>query len=170
MGQLVLRIKDLSNLPEIVLPEGYGIHTARLDSKRVWEKIIESSFDMHEDFDVKMDRPNLTRDRIFFVEIEGVDVATCCFYDHWDYQGEAFLHMLATKKEASRKGAGKLALVATLRKVRSMGYESAVLTTDDFRVSALRLYLDLGFRPVIDTEETEARWEAIYKELGKRYV
>ena len=39
------------------------------------------------------------------------------------------------------------------------------LTTDDFRLPAIVTYLRMGFRPVIDTEETRERWERVCEKI-----
>ena len=39
--QLVMKLADLEQIPPLVLPEGYQIHTADVHSREVWEAIGE---------------------------------------------------------------------------------------------------------------------------------
>lgn len=55
-----------------------------------------------------------------------------------------------------------------LRKFRSDGLESAMLQTDDFRLPAIRTYLNLGFTPMIVHENQFARWVLVFAQLGLR--
>lgn len=167
MRQVVMRHEDLEHLPELILPENYRIHTADVDCVAAWEAIVESSFEAHCDYSDKTARPGWSPERMYFVEINGVDVATATSYDHPDYPGYGFLHMVATHKAAARKGAGSLAVLAVLHGLREMGKMGCVLTTDDFRLPAIKMYLSLGFVPEENDDEMVSRWKAIRKQLKR---
>ncbi len=47
----------------------------------------------------------------------------------------------------------------------SRGYERIVLSTDDWRLPALKTYLKLGFLPNLCREDMPDRWRAIYQKL-----
>lgn len=165
--QLVMKLADLEQIPPLVLPEGYQIHTADVHSREVWEAIVESAFDAKIDYTEKLDRPALVPEtRCWFVTVNGTDVATASSYNNKDYPGLGFLHMVATRKDARGLGAGRLAVLAVLHGLARCGLHGCVLTTDDFRLPAIGLYLSLGFVPVIDGEEMRQRWDQIYQQLN----
>lgn len=166
--QVLMIRPNLDNLPPLCLPPYYAIHSGSKESIPAWEAICESAFGGHSDYAEKTNRPGLTSERILFVQIQGKDVATAASYDHKDYPGLGFLHMVATHKDALGKGAGRLAVLAVLHGLSAYGAAGAVLTTDDFRLPAINLYLSLGFNPVEDDEEMRCRWNAIRQKLSER--
>ena len=74
--------------------------------------------------------------------------------------------MVGTRKDCLGKGAGSLVTLAVLNWLKQHGYKSAVLSTDDWRLPALKMYYKLGFRPVNNREDMPARWAEVYKNLG----
>jgi hypothetical protein len=46
------------------------------------------------------------------------------------------------------------------------GCHGAYLTTDDFRVPAIRSYLRAGFLPVLYQEDMAQRWAAVLQAMG----
>lgn len=166
--QLVMIRPDLENLPPLRLPPYYAIHSGCKESIPAWEDIVESAFGWHADYAEKTNRPGLTPERVLFVQIHGRDVATAASYDHKDYPGLGFLHMVAAHKDAMGMGAGRLAVLGVLHGLSAYGVKGAVLTTDDFRLPAISLYLSLGFQPVENDEEMRERWNAIRQALSER--
>ena len=119
--QLVMKLADLEQIPPLVLPEGYQIHTADVHSREVWEAIVESAFDAKIDYTEKLDRPALVPEtRCWFVTVNGTDVATASSYNNKDYPGLGFLHMVATRKDARGLGAGRLLSCMDLRAAACM--------------------------------------------------
>ena len=47
------------------------------------------------------------------------------------------------------------------------GLSAVYLTTDDFRIPAIRAYLKMGFVPVISSEDLRIRWEKIFAGLPR---
>ncbi len=50
--------------------------------------------------------------------------------------------------------------------LKNEGMETAYLTTDDWRIPAIKSYLRIGFEPDVSTEDFAMRWEKINEELG----
>ena len=76
--------------------------------------------------------------------------------------------MVGTRPSARGQGAGRLALIAALNSLAARGYRSTVLSTDDWRLPAISLYLSLGFEPVMEHESHPERWKKIFAELELR--
>ena len=49
------------------------------------------------------------------------------------------------------------------------GIARILLNSDDWRLAALKTYLNLGFLPVLNDFDMADRWQAIYEKLGVRY-
>jgi mycothiol synthase len=49
---------------------------------------------------------------------------------------------------------------------KNNGFEDVELTTDDWRLAAVKQYLRLGFQPVIDDDSAKNRWLQLIKKLN----
>ena len=49
--------------------------------------------------------------------------------------------------------------------MKTAGMQTASLKTDDFRVAAIKVYLGVGFRPDLSTEDFVQRWDAIFSAI-----
>ncbi len=56
---------------------------------------------------------------------------------------------------------------AVQERYRREGYTQAYLRTDDYRLPAVKTYLELGWQPLIDSEIMKKRWEKVCRKLGK---
>ena len=110
---------------------------------------------------------NPDEDIIFVTAPDGHMVATICAVKHGEDQG--YIHMVAAHPDSRGKGIGHAMLAYALEKLEARGCAYSILTTDDFRLSAIKTYLDAGFRPVLwaDPESDQrARWDAVIAALG----
>ena len=77
--------------------------------------------------------------------------------------------MVGSLPECRGLGIGHAMLSFALEQMTERGCTHAVLTTDDFRLPAIKTYLDAGFRPVLyrDPEsDMRERWHAVIAALG----
>lgn len=115
-----------------------------------------------------MQYPDLIPEKnlFFVIDPSGRRVATSAAVSHPN--GEGYLHMVAALPECRGKGIGHAMLSFALEIMESAGCTHAVLTTDDFRLPAIKTYLDGGFRPVLyhDPEsDMKERWDAVIAAL-----
>ena len=106
-------------------------------------------------------------DIIYVYAPDGQMVATICAVKHGEDQG--YIHMVAAHPDSRGKGIGHAMLAYALEKLEARGCTYSILTTDDFRLAAIKTYLDAGFRPVLweDSESDQrARWDAVIAALG----
>ncbi len=108
------------------------------------------------------------RDLFFVVEQStGARVATSAAVCHGD---EGYIHMVAAAPSVRGKGIGHAMLSHALFALEERGCTYTVLTTDDFRLAAIKTYLDAGFVPEIEQDpesDVRARWNAVLVALGK---
>ena len=110
---------------------------------------------------------NPTEDILFVLNPDGVPVATTCAVRHGAEQG--YIHMVAAHPSVRGKGIGHAMLSRALEMLEARGCTYAILTTDDFRLPAIKTYLDAGFRPVLwpdPDSDQRSRWEAVLASLG----
>lgn len=101
----------------------------------------------------------------FFVINEGEAVATItviCDYDN----KEGYIHMVACKPECRGRGIGNLLNDWAVYILKKEKMETAYLTTDDWRIPAIKSYLKFGFNPDLSTQDYKDRWQAILAKIG----
>jgi predicted dehydrogenase/ribosomal protein S18 acetylase RimI-like enzyme len=72
---------------------------------------------------------------------------------------------VAAHPEHRGKGLGRIACTHATQRLRDAGYRHIYLSTDDFRIPAIAIYLALGYTPSLYTEGTTDRWERIRQEI-----
>ena len=168
LPQLIMRNPDITNLPPLVLPEGFEIyhHEENCGMEAVWENIIESAFGTKFSFDFLVKAGDYNPEHVLYLSHNGVPIATATAVEHKDYPGEGWYRMVGVKPEARGKGAGKMIGLAALYALRDRGYKSALLSTDDNRIPAICLYLSLGFKPLYTHESHRERWEKVFEVIN----
>ena len=76
--------------------------------------------------------------------------------------------MVAAAPEVRGRGIGHAMLRFALSMLERRGCTYTVLTTDDFRLAAIKTYLDADFVPVIEQDpesDVRARWESVLARL-----
>lgn len=167
-NQLIMRHPDLSRVPELVLPEGFELVTHKDGYEKEWENIIESSFGMHFDFDFLIKAGDYAPEKVLYIKKDGKFIATTSAVENTAYKGEGWFRMVGVHKDAQGMGAGKRISLAALNSLKQRGYKTAVLSTDDHRIPAIKLYLSVGFEPVILDESHKERWEKVMEIIGKK--
>ncbi len=67
----------------------------------------------------------------------------------------------------SGHGLGKAVVAAASQSLADAGYSRVYLSTDDWRLPAIHVYLELGWKPLIFAEDMQERWSAVYKKLRR---
>lgn len=171
--QLCMLRPTLDDLPDFALPLGYTIRTSQDGDAAHWARIISESFE-DAGFDearfesAMKNHPVYQPERIFFVcAPDGLPCGTASAYRNESFGSDmGYLHYVGVCPAHTGKRLGAAVSLAVLRKFVSEGLRGAVLHTDDFRLPALRTYLNLGFSPMIVHENQPTRWNAVFTRLG----
>ena len=176
MEQLVMQATVPYKSPTHKLPIGYRFVLFDESEKDIsdWKKIISEPpapfggadscyhlmIDVYPDIDKKND--------IYFIENEeGGRVATISVITHKDRTG--YVHMVKAMLSERGKGLGHVMTEKALSVFSERGIEKVVLTTDDFRLPAIKTYLDAGFCPVVHGDrdsDINKRWDAVLEKLN----
>lgn len=108
------------------------------------------------------------KDLFFVVDPNGNKVATSALI-HRTENNSGYLHMVAAVPEVRNKGIGHAMLSFAMSLAEQRGIDFCVLTTDDYRLPAIKNYLSGGFCPVIfhdPNSDMMARWTAVCEKLG----
>lgn len=169
--QLWMFLPSLDNLPPVRLPQGYEARTFREGDEGAWCEIVNST--MGANYTPERLRENFTGRKeydpqgMFFVTFEGKPVGTAFAWREKLDGGEiGRVHFVAVLEEHQGKGLGTALTLLVLHRLRERGFGRAVLSTDDFRLPAIKVYLRLGFRPVYFDEWHRERWKKVLEQLG----
>lgn len=173
--QLRMRRLGIDPLPPVTPPEGYSIRPFRPGDEAAWADIITRAGQLGEYNEEKarnglMSRPQFHAEGLLFVtDDEGEAVGTACAWmarpDDWRIGS---VHMVAVLPEHRGHRLSYWVSLEVCHVFHRWGVPEVYLHTDAFRVAALKVYIDLGFRPVIRTPEHYARWRDVFRTLDMR--
>lgn len=169
--QLRMIRSHFEDLPDLDIPEGYELRAYRPGDEAAWAGIMNtglgSGWTAERCEEELTGLPRFRPDGLFFVTRQGEPVGSACAWpDAPDDYARAQVHMVCVKPEHRGRRLGRVLCVAVLRYMRDHGFQSAYLTTDDFRLAAVKEYFDLGFEPDYVEESHRARWARVIAELG----
>ncbi|HEY3333164.1 MAG TPA: GNAT family N-acetyltransferase [Capsulimonadaceae bacterium] len=168
--QLLMSRPSLADLPPTPeLPDGYTISACTADDACELARMLAAAF---EDASWTVERVNqalLKADDVlvtFAVRVGETIVATASLRDMPEYfPGDAYLHWVGVDPAYRGHRLGSAVSLAVLYEGRKKGCPAAWLETDDFRLPAIKSYLDLGFVPVIKDEALGLRWDVVLRQM-----
>ncbi len=170
MRHLFMRRPDLANLPPLPdLPPGYTLRDYRstdLDSLSAMMRVAfeDEQWTSERLRNVLTEAPDVKR--TFVVEYDGLPVASASARVlPEDHPGSGYVHWVAVAPEHRGQGLGYLVTLATLHEFRAMGLHDAVLETDDHRLTAIKIYQNLGFKPEYRHDGHIERWAMVLANL-----
>ncbi len=103
---------------------------------------------------------------VLFLDIAGRRAATITPVYHPD-SGRGEIHMVSVHRDYRGRGLGNGLMALALRALAPREPRLIYLTTDDWRLPAIKSYLSAGFLPVIYGEGDKIdRWRAALQKLG----
>lgn len=170
--QLLMRRPHLDKLPELVLPAAYAERCYQAGDDAAWCEIISESFEEAwsvERFQEYMQGDSAYKpERIRFIcDQQGTPCATTSAYRRLERYGAdaGYIHMVGVLKREAGKRLGYASSLAALHQFKRESCHNAVLQTDDFRLAAVKTYINLGFVPEIIDDNQYQRWQDVYKIL-----
>ena len=170
--QLEMVRPSLLGLVEVPsLPDGYALRQLRSGDEVPYDDLFHLAFADEGRFQETIER---TLPGGFFVvehlasrELVASCVAMCGSSSPRHKAGQ--LGWLVTDPSHARKGLGTIVSAAVTNRLVAEGYEQPFLGTEDFRIAAISIYLNLGWRPHIYRDDMEPRWRSIYARLGRQF-
>lgn len=150
---------NLNNVKEYSLPDGYHFEFYENGDRDTWIE-IEKSAKEFSTYDEGLNAWNryyygkeneLLNRMIFIVNEQGEKIATAtAFYDinGKDKSGAGWLHWVAVKREYQGNGLSKPLITHILNIMKALGYTHAKIPTQTNTWLAVKIYLDLGFKPI----------------------
>ncbi len=159
--------------PEDTVPEGFFVRQFRPGEERIWVEINKCGIfgpvvgmDGWENSVRKIAGLVPERDILFATLTDDVPVAMLAAYVRDD--GLGAIHMVSAKESVRRRGIGKALLSAGMKRLREAEPSPSItrLSTDDWRLPAIKCYLDAGFHPVDVSKDMPGRWRKVLATLG----
>jgi mycothiol synthase len=170
----------LDDLPVLRAPAGYRLRTYRPGDERAWAAIMESAGGIGKEWTVERVRERMIQREqfdpagMFFATSDAEGGRPVASATAWRAAaGERVLgnvHMVCALEAHRGLGLGRLVTLAVLHHLRERGFHRADLSTDDWRLAAIKSYLGLGFVPVYlpdpeGLDSHEPRWSAVFAQL-----
>lgn len=170
MAQLKMKYRQPLPHKEHILPEGYTLCSLETEEDMLgWiqacdEGLGTGSWTIEDFYQNMLTQPGIEREQIFLVKNpQGKVVATATAWKRNHDQG--CLHMVSALPESRGLGLSYLLCQKVLDFFLNQGIDDIMLDSDDFRLAALKVYLMLGFIPVLNDYDMADRWKKIFEQL-----
>jgi mycothiol synthase len=167
-----MRFTRFDQLSAPAPPPGYGLRRYHPGDEEAWIGLLSTG-----DFGT-WDRARLERmlageraplplEGVFFATHQDQPIGAACTFLYNDQrQNAAELGWVVVHPRHRGRGLGLPICQAALGFIHELGYVSAFLLTEDFRLPAIRLYLRLGFEPEMIDPSHPAWWAALRRRLA----
>lgn len=165
----------VKSLPSISLPPGYTIRSYRPGDEKTWaETLQECGFQSWNETEVLayLQDPERRRGSRVVEHNNRIVAATFASRSRGDSSeaiasrtNEGILDFVVTHPDHRDRGLGKATCTEVAKFFTDLGCTSISLRTDDWRLSAIHVYLSLGFKPVMNREDMPQRWANIHQKL-----
>jgi len=167
MKQLKM-VRPASPLADFPLPAGYSIRTYRQGDEKTWVKICNGplgEWTEQEFLDRMLGDPGVAAGESYFLIAPDGRIAGTATAQMRPDSDVGFLHMVGIDEEFRGKGLSKPMSAVPVRYSIEQGRDVVWLSTDEWRLPAIKTYLDLGFRPLLYAPDMHDRWIGVLKEL-----
>ena len=175
---MVIDRAAVDRLPDVTLPDGYVIRAARPADIESWADTLQAGgFEAWNEEKVREYLKDPERREGSRVVEQGGRVVAGTFAsrinrrlitnDDTDEGGpeEAILDFVVTHPDHRGKGLGRATCTEVSRFFVARGCKTVSLGTDDWRLSAIHVYLSLGYRPIMSRSDMAPRWAAVQEKL-----
>lgn len=160
----------LQNPPEVLLPAGYNLRTFQAGDEAQFYRLMELAG--WPGWDAEELRPwqKAVLDNNWFVAeeiVSGRIVASAMGIHNPDDPNPAGseLGWVAGDPAHAGRGLGRAVCAAVTGRLIELGRRDIYLFTDDWRLPALKVYLKMGYVPLLFLPEMAERWQAICAKL-----
>ena len=170
--QLRMVLHNLEDLPALQCPNGYHIRTYQKGDEGHWARIMDIAFvdqgrTAQDTYTNVINQPDFDPNGFFFAIYEDLPIGTACAWKQC-FRGEwvGYIDMLAVLPEHTGHKLGKWLTLFLLHYFKAQRLTCVILDTDDFRLPAIKNYLNLGFVPMSIRENHKLRWRDVFEKLG----
>ena len=150
-------------LPELTIAEGFRLRTITDSELDAYNELRTSAdFNAWDAETLHKFRSKVLPDSIFLIEEAATGrfaaAATAETTDMPEFPQVGVLGWVMTRPDFRGRHLGRSVSVAAMHRLYETGYRTFSLLTDDFRLAAVKTYLDLGWKPWLYLDDMESRW------------
>lgn len=170
--QMAFPERRFASPPEPAVPEGYRLRQLRTGEETTYIALMDKAgFGGNTPEGVKSALRRALPGGFFVIEhlATGALVATAQANHSPSSQhpNGGALDWVAADPDHKGKGLGRVVTAAVTRLLIERGYRDIYLLTDDWRLPAVATYLGLGWEPLLNDPEMDARWTAVRAALAE---
>ena len=171
LPQLRMQFRAHAALAPVRLPSGYTLATLTQRDTADWIAVLAANAQLGT-WDERRAHTLLTGERpvlaagTYLVLCGGQAVATACTVPPTAAEPRSELGWVAVAPAHQGHGLGLQVCCAVLWYARREGWPATTLSTDDWRLPAIRTYLKLGFEPELTHDSHAARWQEVHQRLA----
>ncbi len=163
-------IETRPRLPSFDVPDSYEIHPLRAEENDGYLAVMQAAGFRHADAAFLATWRQIAFPRGIFVAVHRAtgEVAATALSSHRPtalHPHGAELGWVAGLANHAGHGLGQAVCLAAMQRALDAGYDHLYLSTDDWRLAAIKVYLKLGFQPYLYMDDMAPRWQAVCKEL-----
>jgi mycothiol synthase len=164
--------RSLSDLPPLRVPAGYALRHFEPGDAAAWAALMARNGELG-GWNLAKAEPYFAADGrmplagAFFITAGGMPVATAQLHLKPDgsYAPIPELGWVAVDPAHQGHGLGAVASLAVMHYAASLGHGAIFLLTDDWRLAAIRTYLELGFELWLTDASHADRWRKVHDGL-----
>jgi len=166
---LLADLRTVSRVP-VAFPDGYRclpVEPGReADYVEVMTRSLVAGADDQWFEDAFRSDPGYNPANLFVVYCDGAPVAAGAAQgDEWEGRAVGRLHMLGVAPEHRRRGLGTSLTLTAIQRMKDRGFDQALVLTEDWRLGAIDLYLQLGLHPQYPHPVHRVRWKRVMRRL-----
>jgi mycothiol synthase len=157
------------------VPAGYTVRAYRRGDTAAYVRLMQrAGFSNWSEAKAQGVFDTMYPDALFFIVHDASSDLVCTAAaqnkpDEYHPQGGE-MGWVATDPDHRGKGLSYITVSLATRRLLAEDRPSVFLKTDDFRLPAIRVYVNLGFVPFLYLPEMEERWRAVAAALGLDYA
>ena len=165
--------EHMENIPDIPFPAGFSVRNFRPGEGHIWTRIqraAEPFFEIKDGLFQHQFGENLLalEDRSFFVITDdGEEVGSITAWWNPDWRGKKWgmIHWVAIHPDYQGRGLAKPAMTVAMKRLKQ-SHDRSLLNTSTGRIIAIKVYLDFGFCPDLESENSQEAWEEVASVLA----
>ena len=160
---------NLEDIPGFAPSSDYTVRWFQAGDDEAWRRIQTAAEKFHpitSDTFVRVFGRNatwLSQRLCFILDAEGNAVGTGAAWFDDNFDGKKFgrIHWMAVVPEHQGRGLGRVLMTEVCHRLRELKHTNAYLITSSARIAAIRLYLSLGFVPLIRNATDQEVWDKL---------
>ena len=165
--------ETMDNIPEYPFPNGYRVRAYQKREDKIWtriQKAAEPFGQINDDlFQHEFKRDfNALEDRSFFlITGSGREIGTVTSWWQPDWRDREWgqIHWVAIHPDFHGRGLAKPMMNVAMKRLKQ-SHARSFLRTSSGRIAAIKVYLDFGFLPDMEADNSQEAWQEVASHIS----